>query len=70
MVVYKIIFLILSAIFVNLNSVAANDPEIAGQYGSQMVTNNEHVEHKRPKREDETAQGKVHYFMESFVVRC
>lgn len=76
--VYKLIFLILCVIFIDLNLLAANDEfvlETAGQYGSKMGRNarhmeNSYVEHKRAKREDDTAQGKVHFIIESFVEKC
>lgn len=77
--VYKLTFLILCVIFIDLNLLAANDELVletaAGQYGSKMGRNAKHmenlyVEHKRAKREDDTAQGKVHFIIESFVVKC
>lgn len=62
MVVYQLIFLILSVVFINSNLLAVSnafDLENVDQFGSKMMgENNEHVERKMVKREDDIGQGK------------
>lgn len=62
MVVYQLIFLILSVVFIDLNLPAVSnafDLENVDQLGSKMMgENNEHVDGKMVKREDDIGQGK------------